>query len=200
DKVLDALLEAVDVPVPQGLVDEEVHRHLEAENRLEDDEHRAEVTEETRKQVRTQLLLDAVADKEEVSVNQAELVEYLVQTAPQYGMDPNSFAQMVDQAGQVPALVGDVRRRKALAVVLEHAKVTDASGNEVDLDELVPGMDESEGAFEDVESAESAESADSGDSADSADSGDSADSADSPDEPSGEGETQSPDDPTSIRL
>jgi trigger factor len=200
DKVLDALLEAVDVPVPQGLVDEEVHRHLEAENRLEDDEHRAEVTEETRKQVRTQLLLDAVADKEEVSVNQAELVEYLVQPAHQYGMDPNSFAQMVDQAGQVPALVGDVRRRKALAVVLEHAKVTDASGNEVDLDELVPGMDESEGAFEDVESAESAESADSGDSADSADSGDSADSADSPDEPSGEGETQSPDDPTSIRL
>nr|WP_245961709.1 trigger factor [Quadrisphaera granulorum] len=133
DKVLEALLEQVEIPVPDGVVEDEVHRHLENESRLEDDEHRAEVTEETRRVLRTQFLLDAVAEAEEVTVAQQELIEYIVAQAPAYGMDPNSFAQAMDQAGQVPALVQEVARRKALAAVLEKAVVTDASGNTVDL-------------------------------------------------------------------
>ncbi|MBC3762549.1 trigger factor [Quadrisphaera oryzae] len=133
DKVLEALLEQVEIPVPDGVVEDEVHRHLENESRLEDDEHRAEVTEETRRVLRTQFLLDAVAEAEEVTVGQQELVEYIVAQAPAYGMDPNSFAQAMDQAGQVPALVQEVARRKALASVLEKATVTDASGKVVDL-------------------------------------------------------------------
>jgi trigger factor len=48
-------------------------------------------------------------------------------------MDPNQFAQMLDQAGQVPMIMGEVRRRKALAAVLEEAKVVDTEGNDVDL-------------------------------------------------------------------
>jgi trigger factor len=146
DRVLEALLEAVEVPVPQSLVTDEVHRHLEAENRLEDDEHRTEVTEEAGKAIRTQLLLDAVAEKEQVSVNQQELVEYLVATAPRYGMDPNAFAQAVDEAGQVPAMVAEVARRKALAAVLEQAQVKDSSGNEVDLEALAPRAEAAEEA------------------------------------------------------
>lgn len=133
DAVLDAMVEAVDVPVPESLVEQEVHRHLESEGRLEDDEHRTEITEETRKALRTQLLLDAVVEKESVQVSQQELIEYLVNTAPQVGMDPNAFAQAVQEAGQIPAMVAEVARRKGLAVVLEGATVTDASGNVVDL-------------------------------------------------------------------
>jgi trigger factor len=138
DKVLEALLAAVEVPVPQSLLDDEVHRHLEGEDRLDDEEHRAEVVEEATRELRTQFLLDAVVEKERVSVNQGELVEYLVATAPRYGMEPNAFAQAVDQAGQVPAMVSEVARRKALAVVLEKARVTDASGAEVDLEAIFP--------------------------------------------------------------
>ena len=145
DRVLEALLEAVDVPVPESLVEEEVHRHLEAESRLEDDEHRAEVTEEAGTAIRTQFLLDAVVEKEDVSVSQDELIEYLVATAPRYGMDPNAFAQAVDQAGQVPAMVAEVARRKGLAAVLEGATVKDASGNDVDLKALTPRQDEADG-------------------------------------------------------
>ena len=133
DKVLEHLLETLEIPVPESVVEAEVHRHLENESRLEDDEHRTEVTEETRRVLRTQFLLDAVAEAEEVTVAQEELVEYIVAQAPAYGMDPNSFAQAMDQAGQVPALVQEVARRKALASVLEKATVTDASGNAVDL-------------------------------------------------------------------
>ncbi len=136
ERLLDHLTEVVDVPVPDGIVAEEVNRHLEGEDRLEDTEHRAEVEVEARKAFQQQLLLDAIAEKVQVSVNQQELVEYIVASAQQYGMDPNAFAKAVDEAGQVPAMVSEVARRKALAVVLEKAVVKDASGREIDLSTL----------------------------------------------------------------
>ncbi|NAZ74464.1 trigger factor [Kineococcus sp. T13] len=141
DKVLEKLLEVVEVPVPESLVEAEIHAHLERENRLEDAEHRAEIEDSTRQAIRSQLLLDALAEREEIGVEQGELIEYLVGQAQQYGMEPNQFVQMVDGAGQVPSMVSEVRRRKALAVAMEQATVTDASGNAVDLEELV-GEDE----------------------------------------------------------
>jgi trigger factor len=142
DKVLEALLEAVEVPVPESLVEAEVHQHLENESRLEDQAHRAEVDVEARKALRAQLLLDAVVEREQVRVEQGELVEYIVAQAPRYGMDPNAFAKAMEQSGQLPAVVAEVARRKALAVVLERAVVTDASGNRVSMG------DEDEGAEE----------------------------------------------------
>jgi trigger factor len=138
ERLLEQLVDAVDVPVPDGIVADEVHRHLEGEGRLEDDEHRAEVETEARKAFKQQLLLDAVAEKVQVQVAQNELVEYIVANAQQYGMDPNAFAKAVDEAGQVPAMVAEVARRKALATVLEKARIIDASGNEVDLSTLFP--------------------------------------------------------------
>lgn len=141
DKVLEHLVETVEVPLPEGIVKAEVDAHLEGENRMDDDEHRAEVDESTRKALTAQFLLDAIAEKLEVRVEQPELIEYLVMSAQQYGMDPNQFAQAIDQQGQIPAMVQEVARRKALAAVLDGAKVTDSSGNAVDLDELVPGAE-----------------------------------------------------------
>ena len=181
DKLVEHLLEVVEVPIPDGVVEAEVHSHLEGEGRLEDDEHRAEVDESTRRALKLQFILDAVVEKNEVTAEQGDLVEYLVMQAQQYGMDPNQFAQAVDQQGQIPAIVGEVTRRKALATLLEDISIKDASGNPVDLDELVPGTEDNDDAdFGDsADSADSAHSADSADSADSAPSADSADSADS---------------------
>lgn len=150
DLLVDKLLELVEVPVAQGVIDDEVHRHLESENRLEDDEHRAEVAEASEKAFKTQILLDAIAEAEKVQVSQEELTQYLVQGAAQYGMDPNEFVQILSQQGQIPAMVGEVARNKALAIALGKAKVTDASGNAVDLSEFtaVAGDDEAEEAVE----------------------------------------------------
>lgn len=141
DQLLEAILERVEVPVPDSLVEAEVNSHLEGEGRLEDDEHRAEVDESTRKGLKTQLLLDAIAEKEEVQVAQPELIEFLVMSAQQYGMDPNAFAQSLDKEGQIPAMVAEVARRKALATVLEKVSVKDTDGNVVDLNEAVPGTE-----------------------------------------------------------
>lgn len=154
DKVLDHLLDNTEIPLPEGIVEAEIHQHLEQEGRLEDDEHRAEVDESTRKTLTTQFLLDALATAEEIEVGQPELIEYLVMQSQQYGMDPNQFAQLLDQQGQVEAMVGEVARRKALAAALDKAKIVDADGNAIDLDDIVP---ESERAVTDVEGTEAVE-------------------------------------------
>ena len=99
-----------------------MHRHLESENRLEDDVHRAEVTESSEKTFRSQILLDAIAEAEEVKVSQDELTQYLVQGSAQYGMEPGEFIKVLDENGQIPAMVGEVARAKALAVVLEQGE------------------------------------------------------------------------------
>lgn len=157
DKVLEVLLEQLDIPVPESIVTEEVTNHLEGENRLDDDEHRAEVTESTRQQVATQLLLDEIVEKHEIQVGQDELIEYLIMSAQQYGMDPNTFAQALDAQGQVPAIMGEVARRKALATVLESATVKDTAGSVVDLNAAVDtGEDEDEAQAADAADGENA--------------------------------------------
>ena len=136
DKLVEKLLAEVTMPLPQGVVDAEVNRHLEQEGRLEDDKHRAEVVESTGKSLRTQLLLDALVEKLEVQVSQDELTQYLMQSASQYQMEPTEFIQSLDQNGQIPSMVGEVARSKSLSVALAEVTVKDTKGKKVDLSEF----------------------------------------------------------------
>ena len=145
DQIVDELLKGVTIPVPQGLVDAEVHRHLEGENRLEDEAHRAEVAESSEKTFRTQILLDSIVEKEEIKVSQDELTQYLIQGAAQYGMEPGEFIQVLDQNGQIPSMIGEVARAKALATVLDKAKVVDSKGKAVDISAFTAGFKNVEG-------------------------------------------------------
>jgi trigger factor len=153
DKVLEALVDSTEVPLPESSVqaeidwrehdvvhqlghdDEAFERFLETEGKTKD-EFTAELREAAEKSVKTQFILDSIADAEAVSVSDAELTEYIVRQAQRYGMGPQEFADQIVQAGNIAALVADVRRNKALATVLESATVTDASGNKVDLSAL----------------------------------------------------------------
>ena len=149
EKLVEQLLETVDIPVPASVIEDEVHRHLESEGRLEDDVHRAEVTEASEKQFKTQILLDAIAEQAEVNVSQDELTQYLIQSAAQYGMAPNEFVEIIQQNNQLPVLVGEVARNKALAVALGRVNVVDTNGAPVDLAGFIAVEDES-AAEEDV--------------------------------------------------
>ena len=133
DQIVDKLLESVEIPVPPKLVEDEVQRHLENENRLEDDTHRAEVTISSEKTFRSQILLDTIVEAEKIKVSQDELTQYLVQGAAQYNMEPGEFIQVLDKNGQIPSMIGEVARNKALASVLGKAKVVDGNGKAVDL-------------------------------------------------------------------
>jgi trigger factor len=154
DIFTETLIEKAGIPVSEELVEEEVHRHLEGEGRLEDDEHRAEVRESTEKQLALQLLLDAIVEAEEITPTQNELSQYIFQSAQQYGMDPGQFIQAISQGNQMGMIVGEVTRNKALAVALAKAKVVDKNGKAVDLSEFTAvDSDEVEEAEETVEAA-----------------------------------------------
>jgi trigger factor len=137
DKVADALLGQVDVPVPASLIEDEVHRHLESEGRLEDEVHRAEVKEASEKAFRSQLLFDKVAEQEQIGVSQDEFAQYVVQSAQQYGMQPQEFIEVLQQNNQLQSMFGEVARSKAISVLLGKVEVVDTTGAPVDLSEFV---------------------------------------------------------------
>lgn len=153
DKVLDDLLERVEVAVPEGLVQAEVdaavHNAIHGLDHDEDkfaeqleaagssrEEFDADTRTEAEKAIRTQLLLDAAAEAEEVSVSQDELTQNIIFQAQRYGMAPEQFIQQIQQANQLPALFADVRRSKALASIVDQVTVTDTDGVVVDTKEM----------------------------------------------------------------
>ncbi|MFE4716003.1 trigger factor, partial [Streptomyces sp. NPDC056728] len=175
ERVLEKLLELVEVPVPEKLLEDEVktRKHnlehhqlgqmgLDLEKYLEIqgktvEEFDAETAEQAVKGIKTQFVLDELVNKEKLNVNQEELTEHLMRRAQSSGMSPDQFAQAVVEGGQVPMLVGEVARGKALAVVVEAATVKDTNGEIVDLED---DEDESAAAGETVEADASAEAED----------------------------------------
>lgn len=153
DRVLDALLEAVEVPVPQKILEAEVaNRKHDAIHDLDHSEEalarvlesqgktleqfNTELQAEAEKTVRTQLLLDAIADAEKTTVEDNELTERIIYQAQRFGISPDEYVRRAQESGQLAAIYADVRRGKALASVVRKATVTDASGAQVDLEEL----------------------------------------------------------------
>lgn len=150
DKALESLLAATEVPVPEGVVTEEVEyrkenmgeqlsqmgsnleQYLAAEGKSAE-EFDAELKTNAEEAVKTQLVLDALADAEEVGVNDQELTEEVVRRAQMAGAQPQQYADQLVRSGQLSAVVADVRRGKALSLVLEHASVTDTAGHPVDV-------------------------------------------------------------------
>ncbi|MFM8921539.1 MAG: trigger factor [Candidatus Nanopelagicaceae bacterium] len=138
DKLVDKLLSELEIPVPEKLVEEEIHAHLEREGRLDDAEHRAEVDRDTRQMFKQDFLLDEVVKAEAVDVTEVELTEYVMRTASRYGMAPQDFANRVAQSGGINQMLAEVARAKALANILNRVSVVTESGKKVDLEALAP--------------------------------------------------------------
>ena len=138
DRLVEKLLADNEIPVPDNLVELEVNDHLEGEGRMDDAEHRAEVDGQVRASLKSDFLLDAIVQAEDVQITEIELTEYLVRTSQRYGMAPQQFAEELQKAGQIQQLVAEVTRAKALASVLGRITVKDASGNVIDLEALAP--------------------------------------------------------------
>ncbi|MBB6420772.1 trigger factor [Streptomyces sp. AK010] len=153
ERVLEKLLELVEVPVPEKLLEDEINtrkhnlehhqlgqmgldlaKYLEIQGKSEE-EFDAETKEAAVKGIKTQFVLDELVKQEKLNVNQEELTEHLMRRAASSGMSPDQFAQAVVEGGQVPLLVGEVARGKALAVVVEKATVKDTNGEIIDLDD-----------------------------------------------------------------
>ncbi|MGH3720695.1 MAG: trigger factor [Pseudonocardiaceae bacterium] len=153
DKVLKALLATTEVPLPESIVDSEIESRMhDALDAFEHDrqrlgrwlEQRGQTEEEfetdlrkgARETVKANLMLDAIADAEELSVTYDELTERIVYQAQRRGISPTEYAQQAQQSGELHAMSANVRRGKALDTVVRQATVTDGSGNSVDVDAL----------------------------------------------------------------
>ncbi|ONM46568.1 trigger factor [Nocardia donostiensis] len=153
DQVLEKLLEAVEVPLPEAVVKAEIEAvEHDAVHSFDHDEAKfvaaleaqgssreefdADTKQAAEKSVKTQLLLDAIAEAEGTQVGQEELTERILFQAQRYGMAPEQFIQQVQQAGQLGAVFADVRRGKALAGVVGKVQVTDSTGETVDTTEM----------------------------------------------------------------
>jgi trigger factor len=150
DGVLKALIESVEVPLPETVVSTEldyrkqsitrqleqagatITQYLAAEGKTEEDLD-AELKEASQDAVRNQLVLDAVADSEELGVTNEELTSEVVQRSAQSGREPQQYADELVNSGQLPFLIADIRRGKALALVLDKATIEDKSGAKIDL-------------------------------------------------------------------
>jgi len=150
DNVLTEIVDKVDVPLPDGLVSDEVAERrqqtlqqlsfagLTLEGYLEDqgqteEEFDAELERQVRESIVAGFILDEIAAAEEIGLEENELTEHIMRRAQQSGQDPQSYIQHVVEHNHVPELMAEIIRAKALASLVESAKVTDASGNVVDL-------------------------------------------------------------------
>ena len=153
DKILETLLDQTEVALPEALLESErswrreametqlsgmgmtLDRYLEAQGQSSE-EFDAEVADTAADALKAQFILDEIATKEALEVSQPELIEALLRRSQQSGMDPQEYADQLQRSGQLGSLWAEVRRGKALALVLTTAVITDESGNPVDLSQL----------------------------------------------------------------
>ncbi|MFG2038537.1 trigger factor [Dactylosporangium sp. NPDC048998] len=162
DLALKAVIDATDVPAPEGVVKEEVESrkesmndqlqrigasfddYLQTEGKTEE-EMDAELNEAAVEGVKVQLVLDTLADAENIQVSDDEFGHEIVHRAQRAGMGPQQYYDQLVQAGVAGAVFGDVRRGKALGVVLERVKIVDSDGNTLSLDDLRGAVEDHEG-------------------------------------------------------
>ncbi|OBB81577.1 trigger factor [Mycolicibacterium peregrinum] len=179
DKAIEALLEQTEVPLPEKIVqaqiDDALHNAIHGLDHDEDkfaeqlteqgssrEEFDAENKTNAEKAVKTQLLMDAVADKLDIQVGQNDLTERLVLMSRQYGIEPQQLIQILQQNNQLPAMFADVRRGLTIAAVVHAATVTDTDGTVIDTTEFfgpaeaaqAEGEQDDEAADKDADAAE----------------------------------------------
>ncbi|MFI1989699.1 trigger factor [Actinoplanes sp. NPDC020271] len=153
DEALKQLVEAADIPAPEGVVKDEVEGrkqamtdqlerigatlqdYLASEEKTEEQIDQ-ELTEAAQEGVRIQLLLDTVADAQDVQVTDDEFGHEIVHRAQRAQMQPQQYYDQLVRSGAAAAVFGDVRRGKALASVMEQVTMKDSEGNVLSLDDL----------------------------------------------------------------
>jgi trigger factor len=150
DRAVDALVDSVDIPLPEKYVEHEIeHARESVDNQLAqlnmplgdylesreqtEEEFNTELLEQSQRAIKVGFILDEVTRAEELSVNQAELSYFVADQAQRMGVGPEVLARQLSESGQIGAAVTEVLRGKAATLVAERVKVTDEAGREVDV-------------------------------------------------------------------
>ena len=157
DAFIAKLQEGLEIPVPKGVKANMVEEQLKGmtpDPEKATKEQKAQAEETVEKDLRDQMVLDALAEKLDVQVSQADVFNFLASIAQQYGMDPNNFIQAIIKNGQLGSAVQEVGRSKGLLAGMRAVKFT-ADGEVVDLSAFLGEAAEDEES-ESVEAASAA--------------------------------------------
>ena len=157
DAFIAKLQEGLEIPVPKGVKTNMVEEQLKGmtpDPEKATKEQKAQAEETVEKELRDQMVLDALAEKLDVQVSQSDVFNFLASIAQQYGMDPNNFIQAIIKNGQLGSAVQEVGRSKGLLAGMRAVKFT-ADGEAVDLSNFLGEAAEEEES-ESVEAASAA--------------------------------------------
>ena len=154
ERVLQAMIDTVDVELPDSLVEEETeHRVAHASERAEragltleqvleaqgwdDGRLREDSRDHAIRAIKSDLVLEGVARVAEFQVTAEEIGAEIGALAQAYDRDPKDLAKALERSGQIVTLAGDIIRGKALDLVVERADIepedpTEASAEEPD--------------------------------------------------------------------
>jgi trigger factor len=109
-----------------------------AENGDTVEEFEADLDRRVREAVAAKFVLEEIAKDKEISVEQDELTQQMMRRAQQSGEEPQAYVNHMIEHNHLPELLQEIRRAKALALIVESAVVTDTNGEPVDLKQLRP--------------------------------------------------------------
>jgi trigger factor len=158
ERILEALIDQVEIPLPERVVQAEVDQRRES---LQQQLDRASLTlkayleqsgqtsqqlddsfdTDARRSVKAQFILDKLAADEEVKVTPEELSTYVAEQAYRMGVAPDRLAKQLSDNGQLGLVAGDVLRSNALRLLAERARIVDEAGRPVFVQADEPELD-----------------------------------------------------------
>jgi trigger factor len=162
DRVLQAMVDEVEVDLPDSLVDEETaHRVQQAEESAKrygvtidqmlevQGWDRERLTQDSRdhalRAIKADLVLEGVARTAKLEVTAEEIGAEIGALARAYKRDPKELARQLDRSGQIVTLAGDIIRTKALDLLVERADIQSGNHQPMDreaTDQAAPAGDE----------------------------------------------------------
>jgi trigger factor len=156
DAVLETLIGQVDVEVPEHLLNSEIDARrkqiteqlrqagLTVEQYLADiaedqteEEFWADLERRGEQALKAQIILDKVADERAITVDQSDLTQHILRKAQTEGVPPQQIADhLKEHPHHIEEYMLEIRRAKALAMIVEAATVTDSNGEVVPLANL----------------------------------------------------------------
>lgn len=165
DRVLEGLVNFIDVDLPDRLVDEETERRIEratdrakqAGATLEEvleaqgwDElrFRSDARSHAIRAVKSDLALEAVARQEGIQVTSQDLNKAIEVLARSTGIDAKEVRRRLERSGQIGSLASDIIRDRALDLLVEAAEVSTEGALAASLPDASQANEEEEDAHE----------------------------------------------------
>ncbi|MGE0879909.1 MAG: trigger factor [Acidimicrobiia bacterium] len=159
DRAAAAIVDLVDDDAPEVMVNDEMRRQIEnlamrlqaqganleqylAAIGKDQQEFIDELREGAARSVKLDLALRAVADAEQLAVDDDELDEELERIAQQTKEKKAAVRRAYERNDALGGLRSDLRKRKAMEWLVDHVEVVDPEGNPIDRNQLVPSTDD----------------------------------------------------------